>query len=116
MFWAIAATTFGCVLLFSAGKYQAPQFSTNQSESYINQWELPYLWKLMGGFSIALSLALWGTLYGLVEGGVGLVLCVGLNYLVLHVIKPSVLRLLTTSVALIGCCFIYTTIEMVIPI
>jgi len=116
MFWAIIATTFGCVLLFSAGKYQQPSLPTNQAENYIKQWELPHLWKMMGGVSILLSLALWATLFGLWQGIAGLALCGALNYLVLHVIKPSVLRLLTTSVALIGCCFIYTTVGMVMPI
>jgi len=116
MFWAMIATTFGCVLLFSAGKYKSPTLATAQAEHYIKQWELPHLWKVMGGISILLSLVLWSTLYGLWQGVAGLMLCAVVNYLVLYVIKPSVLRLLTASVVLIGCCFIYTTVGMVIPI
>jgi len=113
MFWAIIATTFGCVLLFSASKYQLER--QTQQAAYISQWQLASIGKIMGGASVLLSGGLWCSLHGIAYGVTYLALCVGLNYALLQVIKPNTLRLITTSVALIGCSFIYTTASMVIP-
>ena len=113
MFWAIIATTFGCVLLFSASNHQLERQA--HQAAYISQWQLATIGKIMGATSVILSAGLWCSLHGLFYGGVYVTLCVSLNYALLYVLKPNTLRLITTSVMLIGCSFIYTTASMVMP-
>lgn len=111
MFWAILATTFGCVLLFSAGKDKLKLTNSPRSDLYIEQWKLPQLWRLMGGLSILISTVLWAALFGLPLGLAGLSLCFGFSYLLLSIIKPKVLHLLSASVALFGASFIVNTLS-----
>lgn len=111
MFWAALATSFGCILFFSGSKYQTS--SVSMVKSYITQWNLPQLGKLMGGTTVVLSSVLWYALLGAWLGLGATLGCIIMSYAILHLIKPNALHLISTCIALIGCSFIYTTINMV---